>query len=262
MDYRYLSAFIMSAKSKSLSNAAKGLNISVSAVSRQILLFERSVGLQLFIRSKNGIMLTSEAEQLYKNILDFEKDVEKTLKRESTRMLKIGALQSTFDSLVLPLLDKLDTKNIEVIVGTPSSLKEKLLAKNVDIILTNELIQNDLVSSCKIFSERPVFVSTRPITKKNWQEAQKIIFTPLEHLWPKTTLAAKNNIKINSLSAAKSLIKSLNGISILPKSGISYSDCFVKDIAKERLDTIYFATLGYDRLPKYYQQIFNLLRKI
>jgi DNA-binding transcriptional LysR family regulator len=54
MDYRYLKAFLSVARHLSFSSAAKELCIATSAVSRQVQLFESSIGKELFIRSQQG----------------------------------------------------------------------------------------------------------------------------------------------------------------------------------------------------------------
>ena len=62
-DYRYLKAFMVTARYLNFSKAAQELNIAQSAVSRQIKLLEESVGDQLIIRSSKKVLLTDKGRR-------------------------------------------------------------------------------------------------------------------------------------------------------------------------------------------------------
>lgn len=62
MDYRYLKAFILTARNSSFSKAAEELKIAQSAVSRQIKLLEESVGEELIIRSSKKSSADSKGQ--------------------------------------------------------------------------------------------------------------------------------------------------------------------------------------------------------
>ena len=64
LDYRYLRAFIVTARHLNFSRAADELNIAQSAVSRQIKLLEEGVGQQLIIRSSKKVILTEKGQSL------------------------------------------------------------------------------------------------------------------------------------------------------------------------------------------------------
>ena len=80
MDWNKLKAFFEVANSKSISKASNKLNISQSAISRQIQDLEFDLKTLLFIRHQKGVRLTEQGENLYNavnninlSINDFEK---------------------------------------------------------------------------------------------------------------------------------------------------------------------------------------------
>ena len=60
-----LAVFEASARHSSLKLAAGELNVTPSAVSRQVKVIEAEIGVQLFIRNGKGVTLTAEGEELY-----------------------------------------------------------------------------------------------------------------------------------------------------------------------------------------------------
>jgi DNA-binding transcriptional LysR family regulator len=65
MDWDKLRVFHAVAEAGSLTHAGESLNLSQSAVSRQISTLEESLGVPLFHRHARGLMLTEQGEQLY-----------------------------------------------------------------------------------------------------------------------------------------------------------------------------------------------------
>ena len=65
LDWDKLRIFHTAAESGSFTHAAEKLNMSQSAVSRQISALEEDLGLKLFIRHARGLVLTEVGEQLF-----------------------------------------------------------------------------------------------------------------------------------------------------------------------------------------------------
>ena len=62
--------FYAVAQEKSFQNAAKLLNMTPSAISHSISSMEKELGFSLFIRGKNGTVLTSNGESIYPHVLE------------------------------------------------------------------------------------------------------------------------------------------------------------------------------------------------
>src|SRR5215204_762468 len=68
MDWDKLRIFHSVALSKSLTRAGETLNLSQSAVSRQISALEEKMGIPLFHRHARGLMLTEQGEILFRTV--------------------------------------------------------------------------------------------------------------------------------------------------------------------------------------------------
>lgn len=66
MDWDKLRTFYKVAKAGSFTNASETLNLSQSAISRQVSALEKEVGVPLFHRHARGLILTQQGEILYK----------------------------------------------------------------------------------------------------------------------------------------------------------------------------------------------------
>ena len=72
LDWEKLRFFIVLARAGSLSGAAKRLNVNHATVFRQLNQFEESLNARLFVRSRNGYVLTDFGEALLKRSTEIE----------------------------------------------------------------------------------------------------------------------------------------------------------------------------------------------
>jgi len=96
-DLNLLRVFYHVAKTEQISKAAEILNVSQPAISQQIKTLEDQIGFKLFSRSKKGVKLTQEAEEIFsycKNIFVQVESINHTLQNINsldTGTLRIGA---------------------------------------------------------------------------------------------------------------------------------------------------------------------------
>ena len=96
-DLNLLRVFYQVAKNEQISKAAENLNVSQPAISQQIKTLEDQIGFKLFSRSKKGVKLTQEAEEIFaycKNIFAQVESINHTLQNINsldTGTLRIGA---------------------------------------------------------------------------------------------------------------------------------------------------------------------------
>jgi len=92
-----LTAFEAAARTGSVTTAARDLNLTQSAVSRQIQALERQIGVDLFIRERQTIRLTAAGES-------YAREISEVLRRISTASLNIRANPhgGTLNLAVLP----------------------------------------------------------------------------------------------------------------------------------------------------------------
>ena len=99
MDWDKLRIFHAVAAAGSFTHAGEKLNLSQSAVSRQISALEESVRASLFHRHARGLILTEQGELLFNTVRESKScSVERSSNRRSARRASSGALNSGSDS--------------------------------------------------------------------------------------------------------------------------------------------------------------------
>ena len=157
LDFRYLKAFMLTAKYSSFSKAAEELNIAQSAVSRQIKLLEDSLQEELIIRSSKKVILSEKGKELYQASLGFVKTSMQIFEREDKLPLSVGILEGLLKTWFSPLLVeylKLQVRDVSVHVADMPELKNGIEEGRYDLIFGTENIQSELVTSLKIFEEK------------------------------------------------------------------------------------------------------------
>ncbi len=123
-----LKCFVICAKHPSFTRAASELNLTQGAVSKQIALLENYLGLQLFERKPQSLVLSKaakiylrEVEAALKNIETATTKITKSRKQNKPKeVLNINALPSMSSRWLIPLLQDFKNKfpNYDVIVKT------------------------------------------------------------------------------------------------------------------------------------------------
>lgn len=140
-DLNLLRVFYHVAKTEQISKAAEILNVSQPAISQQIKTLEDQIGFKLFSRSKKGVKLTQEAEEIFaycKNISAQIESINHTLQNISsldTGTLRIGASDTICKYY---LIDKLKTfeelyPKIRYRVTNCTTTESLTLLKNNDV---------------------------------------------------------------------------------------------------------------------------------
>jgi LysR family nitrogen assimilation transcriptional regulator len=110
MNLRYARTFVTVAELGTVSKAATRLRIAQPALSRQISAFEQELGLKLFDRAGNRLVLTSEGEQLLKDcrvLLNYASALSERaqlLRGGDTGVLKIAASPQIVESVLADFL--------------------------------------------------------------------------------------------------------------------------------------------------------------
>ena len=140
-DLNLLRVFYHVAKTEQISKAAEILNVSQPAISQHIKTLEDQIGFKLFSRSKKGVKLTQEAEEIFtycKNIFAQVESINHTLQNISsldTGTLRIGASDTICKYY---LIDKLKTfeelyPKIRYRVTNCTTTESLTLLKNNDV---------------------------------------------------------------------------------------------------------------------------------
>jgi DNA-binding transcriptional LysR family regulator len=137
---RELRSFMEIAGERSIRGAAEKLNISPSALSRQVQILEREFGAALIVRLPQGIELTVQGRTLLKHAeawLQDEESLRGSLHQRGNQpsvTIRLGIMECLASS-ALPLEGTdLPTTNFEVKVGSTGHLTELLLRNELDAI--------------------------------------------------------------------------------------------------------------------------------
>ena len=112
VNFELYKVFYVVANNKSISKGAEELLISQPAVTQSIRMLEGQLGVTLFVRTKKGVLLTDEGEELYKYVKEgmnyFINGHNKvtSLKQLNAGVLKIGASTSVTEHFLMPYLNK------------------------------------------------------------------------------------------------------------------------------------------------------------
>ena len=110
MRLEQISYFLQVAETQSMTGAAKELYISQPALSKQIALLEREVGVPLFERKARGVILTSAGRQFEKDLKNILKELENAKKNAALagkarkQLLNVGCFDGVYTDDFLPQL--------------------------------------------------------------------------------------------------------------------------------------------------------------
>ena len=227
LDFRYLKAFMLTAKYSSFSKAAEELNIAQSAVSRQIKLLEDSLSEELIIRSSKKVILSEKGKELYQASLSFEKTSLQIFEREDQLPLSIGILEGLLKTWFTPKLieySKVQTRDISVRVADIPELRSGIEEGRYDLIFGTENIQSELVTSLKIFEEKLILIGKGDVNRKKLHEHRWIVFSNNDHLFKISKNKSESIVMVDSFDTIISLVKNDMGIAIVPDHLIKKDD--------------------------------------
>jgi DNA-binding transcriptional LysR family regulator len=265
LDFRYLKAFMLTAKYSSFSKAAEELNIAQSAVSRQIKLLEDSLQEELIIRSSKKVILSEKGKELYQASQSFEKTSLQIFQREDQLPLSIGILEGLLKNWFTPLLTeylKNQKRDVTVHVADMPELKSGIEESKFDVIFGVENIQSELVTSLKIFEEKLVLISKSEINRKKLSENRWVVFSNNDHLFKLSKAKSESIVMVDSFSSIISLVKNDVGIAVVPDHLIRKEDQLkVQEVPGLPSSQIYLSTLNYKKMPERIQVLCDIVKK-
>jgi DNA-binding transcriptional LysR family regulator len=265
LDFRYLKAFMLTAKYSSFSKAAEELNIAQSAVSRQIKLLEDSLQEELVIRSSKKVILSEKGRDLYQASLNFEKTSMHIFEREDTLPLSIGILEGLLKQWFNPLLVdylKKQSRDVNVHVADIPELKSGMEEGRFDIIFGTENIQSELITSLKIFEEKLILIGKAEVNRKKLHEHRWIVFSHNDNLFKISKQRSESIVMVDSFNSIIALVKNDMGIAIVPDHLIKKEDQLkVHEISGLPSSQIYLSTLNYKKMPERIKLLVDIVKK-
>lgn len=172
LNLHHLRLFRAIAGNGTLTGAARGLNLSQSALSTQLRALEASLGQDLFERRGRGLVLTEagrialdHAEAIFRTVDDLTATLRET--GRARRALRVGALATLSRNFQMqflrPLIGRVD---VEVVLrsGSQDELLRGLEGLALDVVLTNLAPARDAASQWLVhrIDEQPVSLIGTP----------------------------------------------------------------------------------------------------
>ena len=192
MEIRILRYFLMVAKERSFTNAAKQLHITQPTLSRQLAEFEKEIGVSLFARKGKTIVLTEEGILLKRRALEILELEERTLEEikgkeelvEGTITFGCGesAVIETLALIIKSYKEKYPRVQIRIHTATADTVYERMNQGLVDIGLFVEPANIDNLDYIR-FTDSDHWVvgmpSTDPLAQKEYIEKSDLLDKPL-----------------------------------------------------------------------------------
>ncbi len=265
LDYRYIRAFMVTARHLNFSRAAEELNIAQSAVSRQIKLLEDGVGHQLIVRSSKKVILTDKGQALLNLVEKFEQDVTGIFLGQVSRTLKIGILHGLLENWFNDIItDYAKSKKLSLVVEVQpmERLKEKLLSGQYDLVFTSENIQSELVSSLRVFDEKMILISKSEVNLKDIHDYPWVVYNENDNLFHVFKKHTRQMIAVNSITSVVNLVKKGVGVAIVPDHLLKPTDNLktydVKGLPKA---SVFISTLNFQTLPEPLKGLVEMIKK-
>jgi DNA-binding transcriptional LysR family regulator len=245
MNTQQLESFVQVAERLNCARAAEALNITQSAVSRQIRSLEEELGTQLFHRSTRSVSLTPAGISFLNDakdiLLKLQTSAQKLRSHSNTtiQILSIGCMNGTYLSLLTPLLDDFRNQFPEVhpffrIVPSRAFLN-LFFHGELDILFgfKDDIPTQDGFCYCEL-TRLPICYALHaehPLAKKERLTKQEVLANPLiicnsfELPAPAADLQTQLSCKVSpdtanyceNLQIMLTLIRAGYGIGILPK---------------------------------------------
>ncbi len=189
----YYRVFYETARYRSFSTASQRLYISQSAISQCIQQLEKDLDVQLFIRTKRGISLTSEGkfllskvESALNSIEQGESQLEKLRHLESGE-LKIAAGDTITTNFLLKYLEDFHASYPDIRIEMANSYSSRMLSLvkegKADLAFVNMPLEDDALVIEPCLEINDVFVCGPDFEKKDsysWEEVAKLPLILLE----------------------------------------------------------------------------------
>lgn len=231
--------FYTIAQEKSFQKAAKILNMTPSAISHAISSMEKELGFSLFIRNKNGTVLTSNGEAIYPHILDILNNNEyllqsvAKLKGLRSGTIKVGCFNSVCTAWMPAIMTAFRKEYPEITVkvfqGTYTDVEEWLKNGTIDVGFLSESCTRDFFYT-PIYKDQllcltpknfpvanPDFISIDELENQAFVFQREACDTDVQAFLDKYHISIKTNHHVIDDQSTVALIEAGMGIGIMPE---------------------------------------------
>lgn len=247
IDFELYRIFYTVANHGNITAAAKELNISQPAISKSIKNLEEQLGGTLFIRTKRGVILTSEGKEFYnyiKKAIEYITNAENKftdLINLETGCIRIGISTTLTKKFLLPYLEVFHKlyPNIDIMISTNISSEHLIKLRNglLDMVILNlgkekydddiEIIKCKEINDCFIVNSNYKDIINKELSIKDLNNYPLILQTKesntrkfIDNLAKEHNLILKPNMELASYTLVVTLTKIGFGIGYATKEYI------------------------------------------
>lgn len=262
MDYRYLDAFIAVAETQNFTKAGEKLSVAQSAISRQIKLLEASLGQQLLIRSPQKVLLTPSGHRLFEQTRHYHQWIQNQFHQERPT-IRIATMPGVLENWLTSKLNGMDGKalpNLDIQTGSPQFIAESLLNNKADIGFSSRPMENEILSSRRIFTEEFVLIGKSKPSLSKLHEYCWIYADQGNYLRRSSKKVSSRFIRVTSISSLLNLAEAGQGIAIVASHMVHSKLKVTKTPLPKLKGSIYLGTLNYQRIPEHLGQFIKKLK--
>lgn len=245
MEIRRLEYFVCTAELGSLGRASDALRIAQPALTRQVRLLEQELGVTLFTRTRRGMTLTEEGEQLLADVVGPLRQLEGALQNIRSFSagisgnIAVGMTPTVAYFLAQPLLQRMadDAPKValRIVEGTASHIEEGLITGELDAGVLYGPSRDDKLVCRELLTEEMVVIGAADsgLSADSPLGIGELTALPLILPNPKNGMrgvseryAAKYNVRfdiryvIDSFQVLKDMVGKGFGYTILPLSAV------------------------------------------
>lgn len=246
MDLKQLTAMITVAEVGSVTRAAQLLHLVQPAVTRQIRTLEDELGVELFERTRQGMVLTPAGEVLLVRARRALQEIERARSEltpapgEVAGIVTVGVLESLVDLISAPLVEQVRNRHpgveLRILTGFSGYIQEWLDDGIVDVAMLYNLAETPSMTVLPLLSERlwavaPPDAGLSPEIPATWSQllSQPLVLPIVGHGLRTLFEQARADVRIrpdvavetNSMSVQKQLVAAGRGWTVLPASGVA-----------------------------------------
>ncbi|MDB5038763.1 MAG: transcriptional regulator, LysR family protein [Bacteriovoracaceae bacterium] len=239
-DLNEIQCFVRAVELKSLTAAAKSLDLPKSSVSRKIRNLEAQLGMTLLVRTTRALSLTDAGRSFFEKSARALKEIENAVETlDGSRQTVEGTLRITapmvfatgqFNDIVVSFMDKYPKIKIDLVL---TERVVDLIAENFDLAFRiGELADSTLIAKKLISIDASVVASPRylknhgtPKTLADLDKHEFILFSPnevpikkwsMKGLTGKKDLMPRGRLNINHILSVKEAAIRGSGLALLP----------------------------------------------
>jgi DNA-binding transcriptional LysR family regulator len=246
VEIRQLTALVAVADTGSVTAAARVLRMVQPAVTRQVRTLEEEIGVPLFKRTRQGMVLTAEGELLVAHTRRALAELERArleispVPGELTGVVSVGLLESVADVLAQPLADSVARAypgiELRILTAYSGHLQQWLDAGDIDLSLLYNLSSAPSLTVTPLLREKlwavaPPDAGLSPLVPVGWTELlRRPLVLPIPGHGLRTLIDQARSrlpgqpticVQVNSMVLQKRLVLAGRGWTVLPAAGVA-----------------------------------------